>query len=556
MHVVPPQPDSAAGIDFSRFSSLGHMVADSAARFPQRSAFHNMGRDLSYRELDRLSAAMAAYLTGSLGLQKGDRIALMMPNLLQYPIALYGALRAGLVVVNVNPLYTARELEHQLKDSGARVIVILENFVHVLEEVRARTPLEQVLVTAMGDMLPAPRRWLVNAVVRHVKQMVPAWSRSGTVPFLRALARGGRLRGRDADVAPHDMAFLQYTGGTTGVSKGAVLTHGNLLANVEQAHSVLGEPLGEEGAVFGTPLPLYHVFALTVNCLLVTRMGGTSVLITNPRDIPALVKELGKHRIGCLTGVNTLFNALVNDAGFARLDFSHWKVAVGGGTAIQQAVAEKWQAITGLPLVEGYGLTETSPLISVNPVRLGRYTGTVGVPVPGTIVTLRDDQGKDVAHGSPGELCVKGPQVMQGYWGRPEETAKVFHADGFFTTGDIAVWTAEGYLKLVDRKKDMVLVSGFNVYPNEVEDIVARHPGVQEVACIGVPDDRTGEAVKIFVVKRDAALNEADLIEHCRQFLTAYKVPRQVEFRDELPKSNVGKILRRSLRDPAPSAAS
>jgi long-chain acyl-CoA synthetase len=539
--------------ELSPFASLGHMLAQAVKQYPVRSAFHNMGYDLSYRELDRQSAAVAAYLTGTLGLKKGDRVAMMMPNLLQYPVALYGALRAGLVVVNVNPLYTPRELEHQLKDSGARAIVIIENFAHVLQEVKARTPVEHVLVTALGDMLPAPKAWLVNTVVRRVKKLVPAWSLPGYIPFKQVLREGARRTWRDVGVTPDDIAFLQYTGGTTGVSKGAVLTHGNLLSNVEQARSALTTVLGDGEAVVGTPLPLYHVFALTVNCLLVTRVGGTSVLITNPRDIPSVVKELSKHRISAFTGVNTLFNALANSAEFAKLDFSTWKVAVGGGTAVQQSVAEKWQKITGLPLIEGYGLTEASPLVSVNSIELGRYTGTIGLPVPGTQISLRDDSGKEVAAGEAGELCVRGPQVMQGYWQRPEETAKVFHPDGFFTTGDVAVWTAEGFLKLVDRKKDMVLVSGFNVYPNEIEDVVALHPGVLEAACIGVPDDRTGEAVKIFVVKRDPALSKEALIEHCRQHLTAYKVPRHVEFRTELPKSNVGKILRRDLRQPQPA---
>jgi long-chain acyl-CoA synthetase len=402
-------------------------------------------------------------------------------------------------------------------------------------------------------MLPAPKAWLVNTVVRRVKKLVPAWSLPGYIPFKQVLREGARRTWRDVGVTPDDIAFLQYTGGTTGVSKGAVLTHGNLLSNVEQARSALTTVLGDGEAVVGTPLPLYHVFALTVNCLLVTRVGGTSVLITNPRDIPSVVKELSKHRISAFTGVNTLFNALTNSAEFAKLDFSSWKVVVGGGTAVQQSVAEKWQKITGLPLIEGYGLTEASPLVSVNSIELGRYTGTIGLPVPGTQISLRDDSGKEVAAGEAGELCVRGPQVMQGYWQRPEETAKVFHPDGFFTTGDVAVWTAEGFLKLVDRKKDMVLVSGFNVYPNEIEDVVALHPGVLEAACIGVPDDRTGEAVKIFVVKRDPALSKEALIEHCRQHLTAYKVPRHVEFRSELPKSNVGKILRRDLRQPQPT---
>jgi long-chain acyl-CoA synthetase len=547
--------EASADVEFSRFASLGQMLAETVAKYPEHGAFHNLGRDLNYRELDQLSAAMAVYLTGTLGLQKGDRIALMMPNLLQYPIALYGALRAGLVVVNVNPLYTARELEHQLKDSGARAMVIVENFAQVLQQVIDSTPLEHVIVTGVGDLLPFPKSLLVNAVLRHVKKVVPRWSLPGAVSFRSALRIGARRRWRDTEVNPQDIAFLQYTGGTTGVSKGAVLSHGNLLANVEQAKLVLSAAMGEGCAVVATPLPLYHVFALTVNCLLVTRMAGKSVLITNPRDIPALVQELKRQPISCFTGVNTLFNALLNNAEFTKLDFSKWKVAVGGGAAVQQAVAEQWQQVTGLALTEGYGLTEASPLVAVVPIALDHYTGTVGRPVYGTEVVLRNDSGEDVPFGQPGEVCVRGPQVMKGYWGRPDETVKVFHSDGFFTTGDIAIFTEEGYLKLVDRKKDMVLVSGFNVYPNEIEDVLARHPGVLEAACIGVPDTRTGEAVKVFVVKRDPALDEAELIRHCRHHLTAYKVPRHVEFRTELPKSNVGKILRRELRDSDIAAA-
>jgi len=541
--------EASTDLDCSRFASLGQMLAATVANYPEHGAFHNMGHDLSYRELDRLSAAFAVYLTGTLGLQKGDRVALMMPNLLQYPVALYGVLRAGLVAVNVNPLYTARELEHQLKDSGARAIVIVENFAHVLQQVVAHTPLEHVLVTGVGDLLPWPKGLLVNAVLRHLKKMVPRWSLPGALKFTRALKSGARRRWRDVEVAPQDVAFLQYTGGTTGVSKGAVLSHGNLLANLEQANKVLSVALPEGCAVVGTPLPLYHVFALMVNCLLVTRVAGKSVLITNPRDIPGLVKELARQPITCLTGVNTLFNALLHNQEFRELDFSKWKVVVGGGAAVQQSVAEQWQELTGLPLTEGYGMTEASPLVAVVPISLDRYTGTVGRPVAGTEVVLRDDNGVNVPFGRPGEVCVRGPQVMQGYWGRPEETAKAISADGFFATGDIGVFTEEGYLKLVDRKKDMVLVSGFNVYPNEIEDTLARHPGVLESACIGVPDEKSGEAVKVFVVRRDPDLDEATLLRHCRENLTAYKVPRHIEFRDELPKSNVGKILRRELRD-------
>ncbi|KJH67634.1 AMP-binding protein [Chromobacterium violaceum] len=544
-------PDTPDRIDALPDASLGQMLAQTVARYPDHTAFHNMGLDLSYRELDRQSARLADYLIRGLGLRAGERVALMMPNLLQYPVALYAVLRAGLVAVNVNPLYTARELHHQLADSQARAIVVLENFAQVVEQARADTSLQHVVVTAVGDMLPAPKRWLVNAAVRYVKKLVPPYRLPGAVPFRKALAAGDAARWRDAKLAPDALAILQYTGGTTGLAKGAMLSHRNLLANVEQARLVLGEALIEGRAVVATPLPLYHVFALTVNCLLITRLGGNSLLITNPRDLDGLVAELARHPVNAFTGVNTLFNALVHHAGFAKLDFSRWKVAIGGGAAVQQAVAEAWQRTTGLVLLEGYGLTEASPLVSVNALAAERYTGTVGMPVPGTEVELRDDAGRPAADGEPGEVCVRGPQVMAGYWQRPEETAKVFHADGFFATGDIGIRTADGLLKLVDRKKDMVLVSGFNVYPNEVEDVVAQHPGVREVACIGVPDERSGEAVKIVVVRKDPSLQADELLRHCRDNMTAYKVPRHVEFRDALPKSNVGKILRRELRQPA-----
>lgn len=546
-------PDTPDRIDALPAASLGEMLAQTVARYPDHTAFHNMGRDLSYRELDRQSARLADYLTRGLGLRAGERVALMMPNLLQYPVALYAVLRAGLVAVNVNPLYTARELRHQLADSQARAIVVLENFAQVVQEARADTSLQHVVVTAVGDMLPAPKRWLVNAAVRYVKKLVPPYHLPGAVPFRRALAGGDAGRWRDARLAPDALAILQYTGGTTGLAKGAMLSHRNLLANVEQARLVLGGALLEGQTVVATPLPLYHVFALTVNCLLIARLGGNSLLITNPRDLDGLVAELARHPVNAFTGVNTLFNALTHHAGFAKLDFSRWRVAIGGGAAVQQAVAEAWQRATGLVLLEGYGLTEASPLVSVNALAVERYTGTVGMPVPGTEVELRDDAGQPAADGEPGEVCVRGPQVMAGYWQRPEETAKVFHADGFFATGDIGVRTADGLLKLVDRKKDMVLVSGFNVYPNEVEDVVAQHPGVREVACIGVPDERTGEAVKIVVVRKDPSLTADELLRHCRDNMTAYKVPRHVEFRDELPKSNVGKILRRELRSGQPA---
>ena len=539
-------PDTPEHIGPLPAASLGEMLAQSVSRHADRAAFHSMGRDLSYRELDRLSARLADYLSRGLGLRAGERVALMMPNLLQYPVALYAVLRAGLVAVNVNPLYTARELRHQLQDSQARAIVALENFTSVVEQARADTPLQHVVVTAVGDLLPAPRRWLVNAAAR--RRTPPPQRLPGAAPFRRALLAGDARRWRDARVAPDALAILQYTGGTTGLAKGAMLSHANLLANIEQARLVLGAALPEGRAVVATPLPLYHVFALVINCLLVNRLGGECLLIANPRDLDSLVAELARHPVSAFAGVNTLFNALAHHPGFAQLDFSGWKVAIGGGAAVQQAVADAWLRVTGLPLLEGYGLTEASPLVTVNPLAAGRYTGTVGLPVPGTEIQLRDDAGRPVADGEAGEVCVRGPQIMAGYWQRPEDSAKAFHPDGFFATGDIGVRTADGMLKLVDRKKDMVLVSGFNVYPNEVEDVVARHPGVREVACVGVPDARSGEAVKIVVVRQDPALTVDELLRHCRDALAGYKVPRHVEFRDELPKSNVGKILRRELR--------
>ncbi|MGC0152916.1 AMP-binding protein [Chromobacterium vaccinii] len=546
-------PNTPERIDDLPAASLGQMLAQTVARYPDHAACHSMGRDLSYRELDRQSARLADYLTRGLGLQPGERVALMLPNLLQYPVALYAVLRAGLVLVNVNPLYTARELHHQLADSQARAIVALANFAHVVEAAAAGTDLRHVIVTEVGDLLPAPKRWLVNAAVRYLKKGVPSYRLPGAVSFRRALAGGDERRWRDADTPPDALAILQYTGGTTGLAKGAMLSHRNLLANVEQARLVLGEALPEGKAMVATPLPLYHVFALTINCLLVTRFGGCSLLIANPRDLDGLVAELARHPVNAFTGVNTLFNALTHHPGFAKLDFGRWRVAIGGGAAVQASVAEAWQRVTGLPLLEGYGMTEASPLVTVNSLALGRYTGTVGLPVPGTEVQLRDDAGRPVADGEPGEVCVRGPQIMSGYWQRPEESAQVFHADGFFATGDIGVRTEDGMLKLVDRKKDMVLVSGFNVYPNEVEEVVAQHPGVREAACVGVPDERTGEAVKIVVVRKDPALTADALLRHCRDRLTAYKVPRHVEFRDKLPKSNVGKILRRELRSGEPA---
>jgi len=482
------------------------------------------------------------------GLPKGARVAIMMPNCLQYPVVLFGTLRAGYTVVNVNPLYTARELEHQLKDSGAEVIVILENFAHTLEEVLPRTPVKHVIVASLGDLLGV-KGLIVNFVVRNVKKMVPAFELPNAQRFKDMLSEGA---GRDMKAFPvgqDDIAFLQYTGGTTGVSKGAMLTHRNILANIAQAAANLVHALGGETPVIITALPLYHIFSLTVNCLLMAKMGGLNILITNPRDIPAFVKELGKHKYNMITGVNTLFNAFLNNADFHKLDFSHVKICVGGGMAVQKAVADRWKQVTGKVLLEGYGLTETSPCATMNPPSLTDYNGAIGLPLPSTMIVIRDDNKQDVPVGQPGEICIKGPQVMKGYWQRPDETAKVLGADGFLYTGDVGVMDEQGFVRIVDRKKDMILVSGFNVYPNEIEQVVAMHPGVLEVAAIGVPDEHSGEVPKIFVVKKDPQLTERDLLEHCKKELTGYKRPKYVEFRSELPKTNVGKILRRALRD-------
>ncbi|WP_068637019.1 long-chain-fatty-acid--CoA ligase [Thauera butanivorans] len=538
-----------AEIDPDEFRSLGDLFEQSVHRFASRTAYICMGKGITYGELDRLSAQFAGYLQGELKLPAGARVALMMPNLLQYPVALFGALRAGYTVVNVNPLYTARELEHQLQDAGADAIVIVENFAHTLEQVRARVPVRHVVVTSLGEMLGFPKSMLVDFVVRRVKKMVPPWRLDGAVRFSDALARGGRHRLQAVELGHDDIAFLQYTGGTTGKAKGAVLTHGNIIANLQQAHAWIAPFMHEGEEVIITALPLYHIFSLTANCLTFFKIGAVNVLITNPRDIPGFVKELGKHKFTTITGVNTLFNALLNNPDFARLDFSNLRVSLGGGMAVQQVVAEKWRKVTGVPLVEAYGLTETSPAVTINPLDLPEFNHSIGLPVPSTEISIRDDADVEQPIGQRGELCVRGPQVMRGYWQLPEETARAFTPDGFLRTGDIAVIDDKGFISIVDRKKDMILVSGFNVYPNEVEDVVASHPGVIEVAAVGVPDERSGEAVKVFVVRKDPNLTEAELIAYCQQNLTGYKVPHRIEFRDDLPKSNVGKILRRELRD-------
>ena len=542
-------PGVPAEADLNEFSSLKDILEKSCQRFSDLPAYSNMGVTLQYRDIDRLSRAFGAWLQQTLGLGKGERVALMMPNVLQYPVALFGVLRAGLIVVNVNPLYTPRELEHQLKDSGATVIVILENFAHTLQEVLDRTPVKTVITTQLGDLFPFPKRPLVNFVVKRVKKMVPAWSIPGAIPFRQVLSEGAGKTLADVPLDHEDLAFLQYTGGTTGVSKGAMLTHGNLVANLQQASAWLSPVSKPAEEIVITALPLYHIFSLTANCLTFMRVGGHNILITNPRDMPGFVKELSKVRFTGISGVNTLFNGLLHTPGFERLDFSALKLCLSGGMALQRAVAERWQQVTGVSLIEGYGLTETSPAVTFNPLTVIEYNGSIGLPFPSTDLSIRDDDGRELGIGEAGEICVRGPQVMRGYWNRPEETAQVMTADGYLRTGDIGVMDERGYTRIVDRKKDMILVSGFNVYPNEIEDVVAHHPGVLEVAAVGVPNEKTGEAVKLVVVKKDPALTAEALIEYCRQNLTAYKVPHLVEFRTELPKTNVGKILRRLLRE-------
>ncbi|WP_145515509.1 long-chain-fatty-acid--CoA ligase FadD [Yersinia aleksiciae] len=540
--------DVPAEIDPDRYSSLVEMFENAALRYADQPAFINMGEVMTFRKLEERSRAFAAYLQQGLGLQKGDRVALMMPNLLQYPIALFGILRAGMVVVNVNPLYTPRELEHQLNDSGAAAIVIVSNFAHTLEKVVFKTQVKHVILTRMGDQLSTAKGTLVNFVVKYIKRLVPKYYLPDAISFRTALQKGRRLQYVKPDVINTDMAFLQYTGGTTGVAKGAMLTHRNMQSNLEQAKAAYAPLLQPGHELVVTALPLYHIFALTMNCLLFIELGGRSLLITNPRDIPGMVKELSHYPFTAMTGVNTLFNALLNNEEFTRLDFSTLRLSVGGGMPVQQAVAERWEKLTGKHLLEGYGLTECSPLVTGNPYDLKHYSGSIGLPVPSTDVRLVDDEGQEVAFGEPGELWVRGPQVMLGYWQRPEATDEVLK-DGWLATGDIATLDEQGFLRIVDRKKDMILVSGFNVYPNEIEDVVALHPKVLESAVIGVPNGAAGEAVKVFIVKKDATLTQEELLTHCRRYLTGYKVPKIVEFRDELPKSNVGKILRRELRD-------
>ncbi|UUN14807.1 long-chain-fatty-acid--CoA ligase FadD [Idiomarina loihiensis] len=535
-------------IDPDHFNSLIDIFEQSVKTYGDKVAFVNMDTELTFNELDTLSKDFAAYLQQQ-GLQKGDAVALMMPNLLQYPIALFGVLRAGMTVVNVNPLYTARELKHQLSDANAQAIVILDNFAHTLAKVITEVPVKKVLLTSIGDMLPAPKRWIVNFVVKYVKKMVPAYSLQHTTQFKQVLAQGAKAKYQRPQISGDDLAFLQYTGGTTGLAKGAMLSHRNMVANLEMV-SALVAPLvvdGEETVI--TALPLYHIFALTANCLTFMKHGGRNILITNPRDMPGFVKELSKYPFSIISGVNTLFNGLLHADGFKDLDFSHLKIALGGGMAVQRAVAEHWERVTKSRLLEGYGLTECSPIVTVNPTDIEHYNGTIGLPLPSTEVRIVDvDTGEVLPQGEAGELQVRGPQVMVGYLNRPDETAKVM-IDGWFATGDIGLMDEQGFFKIVDRKKDMILVSGFNVYPNEIEDVIAEHPKVLEVAAVGVPHESSGEQVKIFVVRKDKSLTEKELIAYSRENMTGYKVPKLVEFREELPKTNVGKILRRELRD-------
>ncbi|MBF9234515.1 AMP-binding protein [Microvirga alba] len=541
-------PGIPAEIDLEEYRSLGELFDISIRKFGPLPAYVSFGTEITYTELERLSRQFGAYLQNVARLDPGARVALMMPNLLQYPVAMFGALRAGYTVVNCNPLYSPRELEHQLKDSGAEAIVIVENFAHVLEQVVGKTQVRHVITTQIGDLLHFPRGHIVNFMVKYVKRMVPTWSIPNAVPLRTALKKGAGAPWSPAKLGPEDVAFLQYTGGTTGVPKGAMLTHRNLIANVQQAYAWLKSFLQEGEETIVTALPLYHVFALTANCLVFFKIGARNVLIANPRDVPGLVQELRKHQFTVITGVNTLFGALLNHPDFAKMDFSHLEFCLAGGMAVQRAVAERWKEATGKPLIEAYGLTETSPAVTINPLDLVDYNGSVGLPVPSTEIAIRDDDGHDLSMGEAGELCVRGPQVMKGYWNRPDETAKVIMADGFLRTGDIATVDQQGFVRIVDRKKDMIVVSGFKVFPNELEGVVMLHPGVLEVGAVGIPDPNTGEAVKIVVVKRDPNLTAETLIEHCRKHLTPYKVPKHVEFRTELPKTPVGKVLRRALQ--------
>ena len=542
-----------AEIDVDQYASVREMFEECCRAFATRPAFSCMGRTITFADLDALSSTFGAWLQG-IGCTKGTRVALMMPNVLQYPICIFGTLRAGCAVVNVNPLYTPRELEHQLVDSGAEVIVVVENFARTLQQVVARTKIRRIVVTSIGELL-AIRGRIVDLVLRRVKRAIPEWSLPGAIRFTDAMKQGRKRSLSRIPIGHDDLAFLQYTGGTTGIAKAAMLVHRNLVANMLQARAWLRPVLDENRReVILTPLPLYHIFSLTANCLVFMSIGGENVMITNPRDIAGFIKEMRRYRFTAMTGVNTLFNALLNHPRLRSVDFASFRLALGGGMAVQEAVARRWKTVTGVPLVEAYGLTETSPAATINPFDGAEYNGSIGLPIPSTDVVLRDDEGNDVPTDQPGEICIRGPQVMAGYWQRPAETAHAMTADGYFKTGDIGTMDARGYIRIVDRKKDMINVSGFNVYPNEIENVVMMHEGVVECAVVGVPDRKSGEAVKLYVVRRDERLKAQQLLAHCRAQLAGYKCPREVEFRSELPKSNVGKILRRELREEAKTA--
>ena len=550
-------PGVPADIDPDQYRSLVHLLEEAFQKYADRNAYVCMDKFLTYAELDTYSRQLGAWLQNR-GLKKGARVALMMPNVLQYPVAIAAVLRAGYTVVNVNPLYTPRELEHQLNDSGSEAIIVLENFAHTLEQVLSKTAVKHIVVASMGEMLGGLKGMLVNFVVRNVKKMVPAYSLPNAMRFKQALALGSRMKLTPVELSVNDPAFLQYTGGTTGVSKGATLSHRNVIANVLQSEAWSGaalDPNSREQLIIVCALPLYHIFALTACAMWGTRVGALNILIPNPRDIPGLIKELGKYKFNLLPAVNTLYNALVNHPDFARLDFSGLKIANGGGMAVQQAVNDKWLQATGVSIIEGYGLSETSPVATCNRADSTVFSGTIGLPIPSTEIAILDDDGKEVPLGQTGEIAIRGPQVMTGYWNRPDETAKVMTSDGYFKSGDVGIMDERGYVKIVDRKKDMILVSGFNVYPNEVEAVIAAHPGVLECACVGVPDEHSGEAVKVFVVRKDPNLTQAVLAAYCKEQFTGYKRPKYIEFRDELPKTNVGKILRRALRDEKKIAA-
>jgi long-chain acyl-CoA synthetase len=538
-----------AEISIDEYASVADIFDQSVCKFEDLPAYSNFGKTITYQEVNEYTSQLGGYLKNELALDKGTKVAVMMPNLLQNPVAIFGILRAGMVVVNTNPLYTARELKHQLNDSGAEAIIIVENFCHILEDVIEQTPVKHVIITRMGDMLPFPKSMIIDFVVKRIKKMVPAYSLPGAVSFKKALKLGAQHRFKTVPTSHDDIAFLQYTGGTTGISKGAILTNKNMVANMQQASAWIHNIMEEGKETIITALPLYHIFSLTANCLTFMKYGALNYLITNPRDMKNFVKELKSVKFTAITGVNTLFNGLLNTPGFRDIDFSHLKLALGGGMAVQRAVAEHWTNFTGAPLLEAYGLTETSPAVCINPLNLTSFNGKIGLPVPSTEVSIQDDDWNELPVGETGEICIRGPQVMQGYWKRPRETSEVLSADGWLHSGDIGFMDEKGYVQIVDRKKDMILVSGFNVYPNEVENVIVAHPGVLEAGVIGIPDEKSGEAVAAVVVKSDPSLTEDQLIDFCKEDLTNYKRPRYIFFTDELPKTNVGKILRRELRD-------